>query len=191
MVAVAKGVRTGGSFWLRNKTRPLRKFCSHNVNPFARYAVPYRISGHETFPCRYAWLPKAVRGVQRNPKLFSDEQKAMVDLGVGKNMVRAIRFWSQAAGLISASKGSGHSVTRIGNDLLGDGGTDSFLEDIRTLWLIHWKLSTNIESPLLAWDYLLNRWQEPEIVPSAVMKALQNEVAKQDEKLSPVTLQEH
>ncbi|MEI7731028.1 MAG: hypothetical protein WCO56_15740 [Verrucomicrobiota bacterium] len=23
----------------------------------------YRISGHESFPCRYAWLPKAVQGV--------------------------------------------------------------------------------------------------------------------------------
>ena len=115
----------------------------------------------------------------------------MVDLGVGKNMVRAIRFWSQAAGFISAPKGGGHSVTKIGSDLLGDRGTDSFLEDIRTLWLIHWKLSTNIESPLLAWDYLLNRWQEPEIAPSAVMKALQNEAGKQDDKLSPVTLQQH
>ena len=23
----------------------------------------YRISGHESFPCRYSWLPKAVRGL--------------------------------------------------------------------------------------------------------------------------------
>jgi hypothetical protein len=53
----------------------------------------------------------------------------MVDLGVGKNMVRAIRFWSQAAGLVSASKGGGHSVTRIGNDLLGDRGTDQIVGD--------------------------------------------------------------
>lgn len=25
----------------------------------------YRISGHETFPCHYTWLPKAVRGMGR------------------------------------------------------------------------------------------------------------------------------
>jgi len=30
----------------------------------------YRISGHESFPCRYTWLPKAVRGLSANPKLF-------------------------------------------------------------------------------------------------------------------------
>lgn len=63
----------------------------------------YRISGHETFPCRYTWLPKAVRGLSKNPQLFSDEDQAMVDLGVGKNMVRAIRYRAQAAGVGESS----------------------------------------------------------------------------------------
>ena len=40
----------------------------------------------------------------------------MVDLGVGKNMVRAIRFWAHAAGMIEpAGKGSGHRVTAFGS----------------------------------------------------------------------------
>jgi hypothetical protein len=52
----------------------------------------YKFSGHETFPCRYAWLPKAVDTVNNNPAIFSDEDEAMIKLGVGKNMVRAIRF---------------------------------------------------------------------------------------------------
>ena len=45
-------------------------------------ATDYRISGHESFPCRYAWLPKAVRGLNHDPKLFSDDEQAMVSLGV-------------------------------------------------------------------------------------------------------------
>src|SRR5262245_2132233 len=52
----------------------------------------YRFSGHETFPCRYTWLPKAVARLQAKPTLFADEDDAMVQLGVGKNMARAIRF---------------------------------------------------------------------------------------------------
>src|SRR5438046_2175551 len=46
----------------------------------------YRFSGHETFPCRYTWLPKAVRNLSENENLFTDEDEAMVRLGVGKNM---------------------------------------------------------------------------------------------------------
>ena len=48
----------------------------------------YKISGHESFACRYTWLPKAVRGLESNPRLLSDDDQAMVDLGVGKKMER-------------------------------------------------------------------------------------------------------
>src|SRR5690349_3825726 len=139
----------------------------------------YRISGHEKFPCRYTWLPKAVRGLSSNSKLFSDEENAMVDLGVGKNMVRSIRFWAQAAGIVTAAKDGGQSLTEFGLAVLGQRGLDPFLEDIRTLWLIHWKLATDSENPLLAWDFLLNRWQEPELVRSAVLGALAREASRE------------
>jgi len=133
-----------------------------------------------------------MRGLRENPGIFSEESDAMVGLGVGKNMVRSIRFWSLAAGMATtASKGGEHLPTKIGATLLGQHGLDPFLEDIRTLWLIHWNLSTDIDNPLLAWDYLLNRWQEPELVPSAVLNALQKEVEKQAGRLSVATLEQH
>ena len=155
-------------------------------------ATDYRISGHESFPCRYAWLPKAVRGLNQDPKLFSDDEQAMVNLGVGKNMVRSIRFWIHATGVAApASKGNGYSLTDVGRVLLGDRGLDPFLEDTSTLWLLHWNLSTDTENPLLAWDYLLNRWHEPELVPSAALRALFKEANKLDDGLSMVTLEQH
>src|SRR5258708_33622 len=129
--------------------------------------MTYRVSGHESFTCRYAWLPKVVEQLQHDERLFSDEENAMVKLGVGKNMVRSIRFWAQSSDIaISNGKGSGHYLTKFATSLLGDKGLDRYLEDTRTLWLLHWKLATNISAPLLAWDYLLNYWQEPEIVTS-------------------------
>ncbi len=107
-------------------------------------------------------------------------------------MVRSIRFWSQVMGMAKAeAKRQSLSVTDFGRTLLAERGLDPFLEDIRTLWLLHWNLATNIESPLLAWDFLLNRWQEPELVPSVVLKAFQKEVEKQENRLSMVTLQQH
>ena len=169
-----------------------RTFSSAQTAERMTATLQYRISGHESFACRYTWLPKAVRGLEGNPKLFSDDEKAMVDLGVGKNMVRSIRFWAQVAGAVNTTaRGTGHSLSELGRVVLGEGGYDPYLEDLRTLWLIHWKLSTNAKNPLLAWDYLLNRWQEPELVPSVVIKALHKEAASQDEVLSPVTIDQH
>jgi hypothetical protein len=152
----------------------------------------YRISGHESFPFRYTWLPKAVKGLRDNPSLFSDEAYSMVALGVGKNMVRSIRFWSTVSGVTKLNvKKPGLSLTKLGQMLLGERGLDPFLEDIRTLWLLHWNLSTNIHHPLLAWDYLLNHWQEGELVPSVAIRALQREAEKQDAALSSVTIEQH
>jgi len=152
----------------------------------------YRISGHETFPCRYTWLPKAVRGLSKNPHLFSDDDQVMVDFGVGRNMVRAIRFWAQAASVVAPlEKGNAYRLSSFGDALLGEDGLDPFLEDIRTLWLIHWHLSTDIENPLLAWDYLLNRWHEPELVQSTALKALHKEANRQNENFSFATVEQH
>lgn len=152
----------------------------------------YRISGHETFPCRYTWLPKAARALADDQRLFADEDRAMVNMGVGKNMTRSIRFWMQAAGVASAAaRGAGHTLTEFGTALLGERGFDPFLEDIRTLWLIHWKLATDNATPLLAWDFLLNRRHEPEIVPSVVLWVLHKEALRQDAELSPVTIEQH
>lgn len=116
----------------------------------------------------------------------------MVDLGVGKNMVRSIRFWSLATGMaVVKSKGAAPVLTDLAVSLLGKRGLDPFLEDRRTLWLLHWNLSTNVETPLLAWDYFLNRWQEPELTPSTAMRALEKLASAQDDRASRATLQQH
>ena len=153
--------------------------------------MTYKFSGHETFPCRYAWLPKAVEALQENRKLFSDLDSAMVILGVGKNMVRSIRFWVEAEKMAKPNGKGEFAVRPLGEMLLGDCGLDPYLEDIQTLWLIHWNLSTRIKDPIFAWDFLMNRWYEPEIFPSLALKAFEKEAALQERKLSKVTLKQH
>ncbi len=50
---------------------------------------------HETFHLRYGWIHKGFTEAARNPNIFL-EADVTVTLGVGKNMVSAIRFWSSA-----------------------------------------------------------------------------------------------
>ena len=150
----------------------------------------YRISGHESFPCRYAWLPKVVRLLQRDPSIFKEDDDAMVELGLGKNMVRSARFWAQATEVISVARKK-MSLTPFGHTVFGNNELDPFLEDIRTLWLLHWNLSTGSEPPLLAWDYLFNQSIEPEMTPSVVTRMLLTEASRYDDGLSIVTIQQH
>src|SRR5258707_8749847 len=81
-------------------------------------------SGHETFPFRYSWLKKGVDSVAKDPAFFTTE-RAMIDLGVGKNMVNSIRHWCLAARLIEQVRGStsrGQFIpTEIGERVFFDG----------------------------------------------------------------------
>lgn len=153
--------------------------------------VSMKFSGHETFPCRYSWLPKAYAALKADRSVFANEDGAMIALGVGKNMVRAIRFWAQAVGIAEPGEEGTYTITSFGHQVFGEDGFDPFLEDIRTLWLIHWRLSTNVDEPLFAWDYLLNRWQHPEITRQAVLRAFEHEAGRLARRLSKVTLEQH
>jgi Protein of unknown function (DUF4007) len=153
--------------------------------------MPVRFSGHETFACRYAWLPKALQAIDCNPRIFADEDAAMVELGVGKNMVRAIRFWVEAASMARTVGKAGLEATPLGRTVFGRKGLDPFMEDIQTLWLIHWNLSTHPNDPLFAWEFLFSRWHEPEFTESMAVKAFTKEGEALEKKLSAVTLQQH
>ena len=58
-------------------------------------------SGHESFHCRNVWLKKGYDFLYLKHK-FS-EPSAVVNLGVGKNMVSAINFWMKSFGLMTDS----------------------------------------------------------------------------------------
>ncbi len=92
-------------------------------------------SGHETFACKSLWLKKGYDFVKEGHS-FNDED-AVVVLGVGKNMVSSIRYWLRAFGLINPE-----NKTTLLADFIFDieKGCDPFVEDVQTLWLLHWNL---------------------------------------------------
>ncbi len=149
-----------------------------------------KFSGHETFACRYAWLTKAGSEVANDPNILTAkrEDDAMAILGVGKNMVRSIRYWAEAADVIQPID-EGHAVTQFGKELLLGWQSakgkylspmDPYLEDIQTLWLLHWKMTTNPAATLFAWDFLMNRFHEPELYSSSVVKAFERELLQKN-----------
>lgn len=91
-------------------------------------------SGHESFQCKSLWLKKGYDYLV-NKKSFTDDD-SVVALGVGKNMVSAIRFWLKSFGITE----EGDKTTNFGDFLFQENGADPFIEDISTLWLLHYQL---------------------------------------------------
>ena len=117
-------------------------------------------SGHETFTFRYTWLKKAVDVIANEPAFFSKET-AMIELGVGKNMVTSIKHWAILSCLIEETEDHKYVVSDFGKRLLGVGGWDPYLEDVASLWLLHWRISTR---PSLAttWFFAFNNLSQIE-----------------------------
>ena len=115
-------------------------------------------SGHETFPFRHGWLKKGVDAVLSDAAFFTRE-RALIDLGVGKNMVGSIRHWCVAAGLIEESPDhrAQFCVSEIGRAIFSDDGFDPYLEDPGTLWLIHWLITSNFNRAT-TWYWMFSNW---------------------------------
>lgn len=109
------------------------------------YAADPAFARHETFHLRFGWLRKGFTAALSDPEAFS-KPNATVELGVGKNMVNAIRYWCQAYKILETAPNENrprmpHLVpSEFGRRLLEDDGWDPWLEDPASLWLLHWKL---------------------------------------------------
>mgnify|MGYP001091545341 CR=1 FL=1 len=117
-------------------------------------------NGHETFHCRHFWLKKGI-DYMLEPKLFT-EKTAVVDLGVGKNMVSSIRFWLRAFGLsIYDKNNSNESVSTIAHHIFGKDGFDPYLENIASIWLLHYFLIKTKRSSI--YSLVFNKFRKERI----------------------------
>lgn len=133
-------------------------------------SVPHSFSGHETFPFRYPWLKKGFDAVRDDARVFQRDD-AMTTLGVGKNMVRSIRHWCLAAGVVEESDGDGLRPSDLGTTLLADDGLDPYLEDPASLWVLHWQIATN-RSRATTWFWAFCHFHEPEFTRDTLTSAL-------------------
>jgi len=123
---------------------------------------------HETFALRYSWLSKGFHALAKNPQVF-DSDDATIELGVGKNMVLAIRYWLRACRMMHPTKAE---TTDLGHLILDEEeGFDPYLEDEATIWLVHWLLTTN---PRLATSFywFFNKFHKPEFTSLELSTAL-------------------
>ncbi len=116
----------------------------------------YSFSGHESFVCKQFWLKKGYDFL-KNEKKFVDET-AVVNLGVGKNMVTSIRFWLKSFGLYTENDQLNEIAEFIFDE---EKGRDPFLEDLGTQWLLHYLLVKTNKSSI--YNLVFNEFRKEKI----------------------------
>lgn len=120
-----------------------------------------KFRGHETFFIRKGWLYKGLSNVNDDPGVFlGDAGNPMDVLGIGANMVKSLRYWLVATGLtFEPAKGRKvQTITDLGQVILDN---DPYMEEIGTLWLIHYNLVKN-EDEATAWYIMFNEFNNME-----------------------------
>lgn len=150
----------------------------------------FRFSGHQTFPLRIAWIPKAVREINEGNDPLTNSDDGISTLGLGKNMVESLRCWIEAFG-VARRGGEGWELTPIGTKIFGPSGLDPALDDPSTAWVLHWLICTNAKTPFWAWECMFNRWLAPEFTATEVLEAFTRQAASSARPMSQVTLRQH
>lgn len=130
--------------------------------------IKFTFSGHESFQCRQLWLKKGYHFVNKKKSYNNDD--AVVELGVGKNMVSSIRFWMKAFNLLTPTD----ELTDFSHRLLSDDGYDPYMEDEGTLWF----LQQSVKGKMRFFNFKLSQPPKVEIINFICeFKSIANEFA--------------
>ena len=138
-----------------------------------------KFRAHDTFFIRKGWLSKGMKYVHSKPDVFvSKDENPMDVLGIGANMVKALRYWLQAVGL-TEEPNSGKRVqtfTPLGQSVFTN---DRYIEELGTLYLLHYRLSSN-KTDATAWYYFFNEFTMSEFSRDDFVDFLQRRIRMED-----------
>lgn len=138
-----------------------------------------KFRAHDTFFIRKGWLSKGMKYVHSKPDVFvAKDENPMDVLGIGANMVKALRYWLQAVGL-TEEPNSGKRVqtfTPLGQSVFTN---DRYIEELGTLYLLHYRLSSN-KTDATAWYYFFNEFTMSEFSRDDFVEFLQRRIRMED-----------
>ena len=142
-----------------------------------------KFRAHDTFFIRKGWLSKGMRNVLANNDVFVTKDKSrnpMDVLGIGSNMVKALRYWLQAVGLTEEPK-SGvryQKLTEFGELVYQN---DPYMEETGTLWLLQYQLGRNKEEAT-SWYFFFNEFKMTEFTRDDFIDSIQKYISMEEEQ---------
>ena len=118
------------------------------------------LNKHGSFYIRNGWPTKIVDAVLMDDKIFSpnNELDAVDTIGVGRVMIKAMRYWSTVLGITEETKsqsGISNKLTTLGKIIHE---YDPYFNDLGSLWLLHRNLARNIDNAT-AWAWAFNIYE--------------------------------
>ena len=112
----------------------------------------YLVGHFGGFPLRLSWLPRLVGHYGPKGYVPANLEDIACDLGVGKNMAKALRVWARAARLLDDDG----RIAEVGKRLFEE--IDPYLERRHSVALLHWLLASNsLGFTAAAWLFNHNR----------------------------------
>ncbi len=139
-----------------------------------------KFRAHETFFIRKGWLSKGMERIVSKEDLFVDRDENPMDaLGIGSNMVKALRYWLQAVDLTEepTSGKRTQKLTEFGKMVYE---YDRYIEEVGTLYLLHYKLAIN-KSDATSWFYFFNEFSISEFTKEDFVQSIQNYILMENE----------
>lgn len=141
--------------------------------------MPMKFRAHDTFFIRKGWLSKGMRCVSNKPDVFVDKNENPMDvLGIGANMVKALRYWLQVVGLTEEpSKGKrDQHFTALGRMVYEH---DTYIEELGTLYLLQYELASQKEEAT-AWYFFFNEFSMSEFSKEDFVAALEKYIKMEE-----------
>lgn len=140
--------------------------------------LKYKIKGNESFSIREGWLAKGLLALEENKYVFSEET-AMDNLGVGSKMVKSIKYWLLASHLVEEKREKNTKHSLVPTQYFGEvvKKYDPYFEDIFTLWIIHYYITSDIEFNTI-WSLFFNKFNVTDFTKKTMVDKLVDECNK-------------
>lgn len=119
------------------------------------------LNKHGSFYIRNGWPTKIIDALNMDYHIFSpnNELNAVDSIGVGRVMIKAMRYWATVMGIAEESKdqqGVYHKLTPLAEVVAHH---DLYCSDKGTLWLMHRNLARDLDNAT-AWHWAFNIYNE-------------------------------
>ena len=140
--------------------------------------LKYKLKGNESFCIREGWLNKGITAIQNNEIVFSSDE-SMDILGLGSKMVKSLKYWLIATGLVSEHREVGRKTALRLTKELGEiiWEYDKYFEDIFTLWVVHYQIVRRLEF-CTVWNLFFNNFNVKEFTKNNMNNKMIDEFNK-------------